>query len=424
MRPILLSHADSYGGAARAAYRIHRALLANGTPSRLWVANKKTDDYTVEGPPGELGNGLAVVRALVGRRIMRLQRTPNPILHSPALLPSSRLRALNAARADVVNLHWVNEEFLSISDIGRLTKPVVWTLHDMWSFSGAEHYGEEFEARWKEGYTSGNRPPHHGGLDLDRWTWNRKRKHWTRPMLIVAASEWLARCAKESTLMRDWPVRVIPNALDTNRYQPVAKEQARQLLGLPPGVPIVLFGAIGGARDPRKGWDLLQPALSRTAAVIRDLHGVIFGQSEPADPPKLGLPLCWLGSLADDATLALAYSAADVVVVPSRQEAFGQAASEAQSCGRPVVAFDCTGLTDVVSHRQTGYLAKPYDVDDLAAGIAWTLNDQARLDQLGAAARERACNVWTEPVVARQYLAAYSEAMEMNAARRTASRAV
>src|SRR5660398_251756 len=124
------------------------------------------------------------MRPYAGSATMRLQRTENPTLHSPALLPSQMRAQLNAGAADVVNLHWVCGEMLSVKDIGRITKPVVWTLHDMWAFCG----------------------PEHGGLDIDRWTWRRKRKAWKRPFHIVTPSRWLADCARESALMHDWPV--------------------------------------------------------------------------------------------------------------------------------------------------------------------------------------------------------------------------
>lgn len=204
---------------------------------------------------------------------------------------------------------------------------------------------------------------------------------------------------------------MIPNPLDTRQFQPWPKDLARDILNLPPSVPLVLFGAIGGSKDPRKGWDLLQPALVFVLNQLPCVQGAIFGQSEPANPPQIGLPLHWLGHFHDDATLALAYSAADVMVVPSRQETFGQTASEAQSCGCPVVAFDCTGLPDVVEHGVTGYLARPYELEDLAKGIRWVLEDPERHARLSAAARERAVRLWSPEVVVPQYLRVYESAI-------------
>ena len=228
MKVIQLNHSDINGGAARAAYRIHHALRQAGVDSRMWVDSATSGDWTVQGPATKLRKGLAKLRPTLGSSLFKpVFKTGNPIIHSPALLPSGRVDALNASDADVLHLHWVQGEMLSIAEIGRLCKPVVWTLHDMWAFCGAEHYTEEF--RWREGYRKDNRPGYESGFDLNRWTWVRKRKHWARPMHIVTPSHWLAQCVRESALMRDWPVSVIPNPIDTERWQPLDQALAREI---------------------------------------------------------------------------------------------------------------------------------------------------------------------------------------------------
>ena len=413
MIPVLLSKSDATGGAARASLRLHKALLDCGIDSRMRVGVKKTDLATVDGPPGKLGMAIGLVRPYVGELLMRLQKSPNPIMHSPAILPSGIVGSLNASAADVLNLHWINNEFLTIEDIGRLRKPIVWTLHDMWPFCGAEHYApDDIAARWRNGYLPDNRPDGHGGFDVDRWVWHRKLRAWRNQLHIVTPSCWLADCVKSSALLGGRPVAVIPNPLDTRQFQPWPKKLARQMLGLPPDAPLVLFGAIGGGADPRKGWDLLQPALVRIANELPSVESVIFGQSEPVNPPRLGLPMHWMGRLNDDVTLALLYSAADVMVVPSRQENLPQSGTEAQACGCPVVAFNCTGLPDVVVHGKTGYLAAPYDVEELANGILWVLEDRERYSHLSDAARTRAVSLWAPEVVVPQYLGVYQQAIE------------
>jgi glycosyltransferase involved in cell wall biosynthesis len=188
---------------------------------------------------------------------------------------------------------------------------------------------------------------------------------------------------------------------------------SREILGLPLDKKLVLFGAISPTADRRKGWDLLQLALQKLSQTADDIVGVIFGQSEPPDPPRLGLPLEWMGYLHDDITLSLLYSAVDVMVVPSRQDNLPQTSTEPQACGTPVVAFDVCGLPSAVEHKQTGYLAKPFDIDDLAHGISWVLSDQERSQKLSSQARERAVRLWSPEVVAKQYLEVYEEAIAM-----------
>lgn len=412
MNVVHLNYSDSIGGAARAALRIHHAVRGAGIDSRLMVNRAAQADRTVIGPPTAAGRLLAKSRRILAAPLRSLLKGGSPGLHSPACVPSRWAGRLNASTVDVVHLHWINCEMMSIADIGRLTKPTVWTLHDMWAFCGAEHYTDGL--RWREGYTAGSRPPRESGFDLDGWTWRRKQRHWRRPFQIVTPSRWLADCVEQSTLMRGWPVAVIPNPIDTEVWRPVEKRLARQKLNLPPTAPLLLFGALGGDEDPRKGYDLLREALQhlrgRVAGLeLNGLELVVFGQLAPSShETPLGFPVRHTGYLHDDEKLRLLYSAADAVAVPSRLEAFGQTASEAHACGTPVVAFNTGGLADIVAHRRTGYLAKPFEVQDLAAGIEWVLEATATGPGLGMAARERACLLWDSPVVARQYAASYA----------------
>jgi glycosyltransferase involved in cell wall biosynthesis len=408
MQVASVTHYDLHGGAARAAYRIHQALRANEINSTMLVNAASSGDWTVQGPIGHLNRFIPKIRHASGALLTKTLKTQNPVLHSAAVLHSGWARRINDSSADVIHLHWINHEMMSIEDVANISKPIVWTLHDMWGFCGAEHYSEDF--RWRDGYHN-NRPAYESGFDLNRWVWNRKRKAWKTPMHIVAPSQWLAECARKSKLMQGWPVSVINNALDTEVWRPVDKAHARALFGLPKDVPLLLFGALGGTADPRKGFDLLLAALENLRGKIDELELVVFGQLAPKELIDFGFPVRYVGRLHDDLTLAILYSAVDVMVVPSRQEAFGQTASEAHACGTPVVAFDSGGLTDIVKHLQTGYLAMPFDPASLAEGIIWVLSDRARHASLSVTSRQRALDRFSYPVVAEQYRKIYELAV-------------
>ena len=304
---------------------------------------------------------------------------------------------------------------LAIADIARIRKPIVWTLHDMWAFCGAEHY--TIDHRWRDGYLRDNRPAHESGFDLNRHTWQLKRNHWRRPLQIVCPSHWLADCVRTSALMHDWPVAVVPNTIDTHRWQPIEQRLARQLLGLPQDCPLLLFGAMGGGNDPRKGIDLLLAALALLLSEpsLQTLQLVVFGQLAPQSPPQLGFPVHYIGHLHDDLSLRALYSAADAIVIPSRQDNLPNTGLEAHACGTPVVAFNTGGLPDIVLDRVTGALAQPFEPASLAAAIRWVLEDSQRRRALGAAARERAEQLWAPARVAGQYAEVYGRAIEHSA---------
>jgi glycosyltransferase involved in cell wall biosynthesis len=406
-----ISHSDINGGAFRAAYRIHHALRGSGMDSTMLVNVAAAGDWTVESPSGKVNKAIALVGPYVGNLLRKTLRTQNLVLHSPAILPSNWVNRINRSDADIIHLHWVNGEMLSIADIGRIRKPIVWTLHDMWAFCGAEHYTDDH--RWQEGYYKHNRPIDEGGFDLNRWTWDRKRKNWSKPLQIVTPSQWLADCVSKSRLMASWPVTVIPYAIDTNIWQPVERNLARQLLNLPQDVPLLLFGAIGGGRDPRKGFDLLCAALTHLQGEIPGLELVVFGQLQPKQPIDLGFPVHYTGRLHDDISLRILYSAADAMVVPSRQDNLPNTGLEAHACGTPVIAFNIGGMPDIVDNLKTGYLANPFDTHELAKGIQWVLADSGRLVELGRAARQKSLSLWSPNTVFDLYYRLYKSVLNI-----------
>jgi glycosyltransferase involved in cell wall biosynthesis len=370
------------------------------------VNNAISGDWTVQSPNNILAKQMAHLRPYLSELWSKSLKTTEPGIISTSLMPSIWPQRLKDYRADIINLHWVNDEMMSISDIGKIPQPVVWTLHDMWAFCGAEHTPSS--RRWVEGYWHNNRPDYERCFDLNRWTWERKRKHWKIPFQIVTPSHWLADCVKESALMRNWPVSVIPNPIDTEIWQPVEKKIARQLINLPTDVPLILFGAMGGTADPNKGFDLLKTSLNNISKEIPELELVVFGQVKPKHPLDFKIPVHYMGILHDSLSLRVLYSAADAMVVPSRQEAFGQTASEAHACGTPVIAFNVGGLKDIVDHKATGYLAEPYEVEDLSSGIKWVLGDSNRKISMGEEARKRAISHWSYSKIGQLYKDLYS----------------
>lgn len=346
------------------------------------------------------------LRARSARLVTKLLKTGNPVIHSPGLYPSRWPSRVNECDADVVHLHWVQNEMLSIADIGRIKKPLVWTFHDMWAFCGAEHYTTD--DRWQQGYRFDNRPPHESGFDLNRWAWQRKLKHWHSPAHVVCPSHWLADCVRSSALMRDWPVSVIPNCIDTRSWCPADRQDARQRLGLSFDGPLMLFGADDGTRDTRKGFDLLVSALEYLRDELPELELLVFGGGQRHSGMLSGVPAHFTGELASDDMLRCAYNASDVMVIPSRQDNLPNTGLESLACGTPVVAFDVGGLSDIVDHRVNGALAMPFDVSDLAEQITWVLRNSL-VQQLPDAARRKAVECFGEDEVVAQHLALYHQ---------------
>ena len=135
---------------------------------------------------------------------------------------------------------------------------------------------------------------------------------------------------------------------------------------------------------------------------------MVISQSRTATPPDFSFPIHDTGRLHDDLSLRLLYAAADVFVIPSRQDNLPNTGLEAHACGTPVVAFRTGGLVDIVDERITGALAQPFDPASLAAALLWVLDDPQRRLQLGEAARRRAELLWDPRRVAGMYADLYA----------------
>ena len=229
----------------------------------------------------------------------------------------------------------------------------------------------------------------------------------------MAVSKWLAECAQNSVVMKDWPVTIIPNCLNTQIWKPVDKTLARNMLGLPIDVPIIAFGTYGANSEYHKGFDLLVDALKNLKGLNKDMELAIFGQLAPKEHINLGFKVNFMGHFHDDLSLSLFYSAVDMLVVPSRKEAFGQTASESMACETPVVAFGATGLLDIVDHKINGYLAKPFESEDLANGIEYVLNTStSQYNELCDNARKKVVTKFDSAVVGAKYVELYNKILK------------
>lgn len=398
--------------------------FSHGISVRLRVNEKFGLDPTViSGPPPGVPKQWTDIRLIANRLYKHRFRPGNPSLHSTAWLPSGNLRELNDCYHphDIIHLHWLGDWMLSIEEIGKLRLPVVWTMHDQWTFSGAEHYVDytrdaesaPFVNRYQTGYSCNSRPPYESGPDINRRTWLRKRRAWRHPMHIICPSSWMADCARQSLLMADWPIHIIPYPINLDTWAPVDKKLARKLLNLPLESPLILYGATGGAADPRKGGELLFEALhylshSIHAAQLADLELLVFGQERPEKPPYLDFPIHYLGAINDELRLRLLYASADVFVIPSRLDNLPNTGLEAHACGTPVVAFRTSGLPDIVDDNITGILAEAFDAGSLAKAIEAILADWHRQQQMCLAARSRAERLWHPARIAALHADLYS----------------
>ena len=411
MKILIVNTSDLEGGAARASYRLHKSLLAIHVDSKMLVQNKSSDDFTVIAETSKLRKGFNKLRPTIDSLPIGFFKERTKTLFSPSWFGFSNIvDQINEMNPDIVHLHWICGGMMTIEDIARIKAPIVWSLHDMWAFTGGCHYDEECQGYEKEcgnckvlGSDKEN--------DLSKKIFKRKQKAFTqkKDITIVGISNWLNECSKNSTLLKDKNHINLPNPLDTNIFKPFDKEKARELWGLPKDKKLVLFGAMGATSDPRKGFYELMESLEKIEDSNVEL--VIFGSERCEDTKDLGFNVYYLGQLYDDVSLVTLYNSVDVMIVPSLQENLSNTIMESLACGVPVVGFDIGGNADMIDHERNGYLAKPFSTIDLAFGIEWVLNNY-NYKILCQNARNKVLNNFDSVILAEKYIELYKSILD------------
>ena len=423
MKVLLLNYTDAGGGAAIAACRLAEGLNKNGIQAVLGVCEKKTEKpFVIEIPKKKRSFAAKVIRKLsapfrkiknkiINSRFFKFTTT-NRIFHSENSESIIDVNWINQFECDVVHLHWINNNMISIRDIARIRKPIVWTMHDSWPCCGAEHHPNvlENDTRWRDGYTRANKPKTTHGIDICRKVWLQKNKYlFSKKIIFTAPSHWEHDVLKQSKLFGQNDCFVIPNIIPKIEFYPKEKKSARQLLNIPQDKIVLGFGIANDIDNPKnmKGTYYLKEALKQLNNSEK-YYLVIFGPNGEKFADSLNIESFCAGYVSNTAILSMLYSVCDVFVNPSLIENLPTTSLEAICCGIPVVSFNVGGSSDIVEHQVTGYLAEPYKADDLVTGIEYCIQNQ---DELSRNALLKANRDFDEETIIKRYTAVYQSAL-------------
>lgn len=317
--------------------------------------------------------------------------------------------------ADILNFHVIHSGFFNYLAIPSLTehRSAVFTLHDMWSFTGHCAYSYDCD-RWKIGCGKCPYPDTYPAIHRDNTRLEWKLKNWVYSRshpTIVTPSRWLTEQAKQSMLNR-FPIHHIPYGIDTETYHPLDPEQCRSQLGIPLSKRVLMFGA-QSLTDARKGGDLLMKALSSLPESLKaETVLLILGDGGETISEAVGMQTMNLGYVSSDRLKSIAYSAADLFVFPTRADNLPLVLQESMACGTPMVSFKIGGVPDLVRPGITGYLAQPEDAQDLCNGIVQLLEDRNLRDRMSQQCRAIALAEYPLELQAQRYIELYHQALQ------------
>lgn len=372
MKILILNFGDFKGGASIAANRLHESLIKNNIDSKLLVLDKKTNNlntFTINLFSFKLSSFFSKVEDKL-IKIVYPNKTTNRF--SSSLLSNNKItRAINDYNPDVVHLHWVQSGMLSVKDISKIKKPIVWTLHDVWAFTGGCHYNQNcmnFHDSCGNCKVLGS----HKSSDLSQFVFNSKLKDYTKHgnITFIGLSKWMSKLARNSPLTKNKVIN-LPNPINTNIYKPTPKDDTSFLLEINSKTNNILIGAMS-LEIKRKGF---KEFIDAVEYISNDFDLITFGTSK-SNSFKIKQRILDAGFISNINQMVMLYSAVCVTVIPSLEENLSNVIMESLACGTPVVAFNIGGNSDMITHKVNGYLAIPFDLKDLAQGIDWVLNNK------------------------------------------------
>lgn len=410
MKVVHLSTYDLYGGAAKAAHRLHVALTAAGIDSKMLVRRRESDRADVAQPMGQ-----------IMKLWLRLQRRCDRLIlaangggsagFSPGAVPDGLARHIRELAPDVVHLHWVADGFFRIETLQKIASPVVWTMHDMWPFTGGCHYAGSCEAFAAAcGRCPALTRPRE--FDLARRGWERRQLAFAGGKVVfVAPSRWMAEQAGRSALLRAADIRIISNGIDTACFAPQDRAVARMKLALPHDKILVLTGAARLTDNTRKGFLHFVSALKllRTLIPPAKVELALFGSRNLGFTELEGFKVHNLGVLEGNEALVCAYASSDVFVAPSLEDNLPNTVMEAMAVGIPIVAYDAGGIPEMVDDGKNGLLAPTGLPEALGRALARMLNDESFRNGCRQPARDKILDSFGGEKSAAKYRELYEE---------------
>lgn len=388
MKILFINISDIIGGAAIAARRLGRGLEKyHNTENFFVVRNKKSSDRNVFPTRKNQFEQTAERWFNIFSNMLGLQYQYLPF--SPRVI----LQKTREIKPDIISLHNTLGGYFTTRLISELSKaaPIVWTLHDMWAFTGnaAHTFGDTSWMQMKNS-PSNTRIFPSIGINTGSFLLRQKKKIYSKSDLtIVTPSSWLYSLASKSPVLEGKEVRHIFNGIDLEVFSPGPKEQIRKKLNIPPEAKVLMFSAEKLKNNPYKGGrdlvEILKIINNRTSSKV---HLLILGIGRLEQTDEFNnFTVHSTGYIHDEVKMAEYLSAADIFVYPSRADNLPNALTESIACGTPAVTFDVGGCGEIIKNEISGSLIEPFNIKRFAEETLALLSAEMRLKELSAKSR-------------------------------------
>lgn len=411
MKVLIVNTSDVEGGSAKSALTLHKEFLDLGIQSEFLVQTKSSMVEGVIGKSCKFNKLKVAIRSRLDRlpQIFYPNRLKYPFSNS--FLPTEGEVKSKFLEADIINLHWVNNGFINLEFLKNFKKPIVWTMHDSWVFTGGCHLPFDCQ-RYLSKCGSCPSLSAKRSFDLSSINWYRKNKVFANSNIaFVSPSQWLADTARKSGLLKNQSVMIIGNPLNRRIFKPLNQKFARETLNLPDSSFVLGFGGNAVVSDPNKGFQEVISVLQSGKLKAKNITLLVFGNKDRVDLQIEGVNIINMGIINSDYLMSLVYSSLDCLLVASKSENFPYVILEALSCGTPAVAFRVGGIPELITHKNNGYLVSPYDLSEYADGINFIF-------KIGKRSMHKACVTKAvqleSPEIAKKYINLFQKLIHEN----------
>lgn len=335
-------------GAGNAAIKMNKAFLEKGIKSKLYVGIKKTKNSFI------LKKNLSYtfffhIRNLINKIIAILfyRSESRKGYVSLDLFNTNNSKIINNMNLDIIQINWINN-FISITDLYKIQKPVVWRLSDMWPFTGVEHFTEK--KKWNKKISKERI------IDFDYITWKKKKELFKKNISIVTPSTWLAKKAKKSYLMKNCNITVIPTPIDSKIYN-LQKTRSKEK-SIPKNKFIILFSA-KYLYEKRKGFEYFKKVTSIINKIYPDkIHFITVGKYNSEILNMFPKNTTHYGLIENEKKIVEIYNFSHLFFILSKKDNLPQTALEANMCGLPIISLDVGGVREIIEEDLNGNILK------------------------------------------------------------------